>query len=158
MESLLTSPVGDVDSPDRKLSQRCTGLSAARKRHFCGSVITHYDTFILRLQSIVGSPRGYAASAEASAGFAVCSVCTNRKNRRGQQLICRQLLRIIFCPHPSQPLRIIRWGRRPRKVVLSAFLRAGRNDCDSCFSGIIFTVATFAAVAQLIHLQLRKSV
>ena len=46
MESLLTSPVGDVDSPDRKLSQRCTGLSAARKRHFCGSVITHYDTFI----------------------------------------------------------------------------------------------------------------
>ena len=26
--------------------------------HFCGSVITHYDTFILRLQSIVGSPRG----------------------------------------------------------------------------------------------------
>ena len=48
-------------------------------RHFCGSVITHYDTFILRLQSIVGSPRGYAASAEASAGFAVCSVDTNRK-------------------------------------------------------------------------------
>ena len=37
--------VGDVDSPDRKLSQRCTGLSAARRRHFCGSVITHYDTF-----------------------------------------------------------------------------------------------------------------
>ena len=46
MESLLTSPVGDVDSPYRKLSQRCAGLSAARKRHFCGSVITHYDTFI----------------------------------------------------------------------------------------------------------------
>lgn len=46
MESLLTSPVGDVDSPDRKLSQRCTGLSAAREMHFCGSVITHYDTFI----------------------------------------------------------------------------------------------------------------
>ena len=46
LESLLTSPVGDVDSPDRKLSQRCAGLSAARKRHFCGSVITHYDTFI----------------------------------------------------------------------------------------------------------------
>ena len=87
MESLLTSPVGDVDSPDRKLSQRCTGLSAARKRHFCGSVITHYDTFILRLQSIVGSPRGYAASAEASAGFAVCSAYTNRKNRRGQKII-----------------------------------------------------------------------
>ena len=47
--------------------------------HFCGSVITHYDTFNLRLQSIVGSPRGYAASAEASAGFAVCSEDTNRK-------------------------------------------------------------------------------
>ena len=46
MEFLLTSPVGDVDAPHRKRSQRCTGLSAARKRHFCGSVITHYDTFI----------------------------------------------------------------------------------------------------------------
>lgn len=33
--------------------------------HFCGSVITHYDTFILRLQSIVGSPRGNAASSPA---------------------------------------------------------------------------------------------
>ena len=26
--------------------------------HFCGSVITHYDTFSLRLQSAVGSPEG----------------------------------------------------------------------------------------------------
>ena len=32
--------------------------SAGRGRTSCGSVITHYDTFILRLQSIVGSPRG----------------------------------------------------------------------------------------------------
>ena len=125
--------------------------------HFCGSVITHYDTFILRLQSIVGSPRGCAASAEASAGFAVCSVDTNRKNRRGQQLICRQPLRIISCPHPSQTLRIFRWGRGTRKVVLPASLRDGRNDCDGCFGGIRFTVATVAAVAQLIRLRLRRS-
>lgn len=26
--------------------------------HFCGSVLTHYGTFIRRLQSTVGSPRG----------------------------------------------------------------------------------------------------
>ena len=90
---------------------------------------------------------GNAASAEASAGFAVCSVYTNRKNRRGQQLICRQLLRIIFCPHPSQTLRIFRWGRGTRKVVLPTFLRDGRNDSDDCSDSIIFTVATVAAVA-----------
>ena len=46
MESLLTSPVGDVDSPQRRLHKRRARLSAARKSHFCGSVITHYDTFI----------------------------------------------------------------------------------------------------------------
>ena len=34
--------------------------------HFCGSVITHYDTFILRLQSIVGSPRGTRG---------ICGIC-----------------------------------------------------------------------------------
>ena len=34
-----------------------------------------------------------------------------------------------------------------RKVVLPVFLRDGRNDCDGCFGGIIFTVATVAAVA-----------
>ena len=90
---------------------------------------------------------GNAASAEASAGFAVCSVYTNRKNRHGQQLICRQLLRIVFCPHPSQTLRIFRWGRGTRKVVLPAFLRDGRNDSDGCSDSIIFTVATVAAVA-----------
>ena len=45
MESLLTSPMGDVGSPHKRLSQRHTRLSAARERHFCGSVITHYDTF-----------------------------------------------------------------------------------------------------------------
>ena len=43
LESLLTSPVGDVDSPHKKLSQMHTRLSAARRRHFCGSVITHYN-------------------------------------------------------------------------------------------------------------------
>ena len=52
--------------------------------HFCGSVITHYDTFILRLQSIVGSPRGYAASADASADFVVCTRYPNIKNRHGR--------------------------------------------------------------------------
>ena len=45
-----------------------------------------------------------------------------------------------------------------RKVVLPAFPRDGRNDCDGCFGGIIFTVATVAAVARIIHSQLRKSV
>ena len=34
-----------------------------------------------------------------------------------------------------------------RKVVLPTFLRDGRNDCDGCFGGIRFTVATVAAVA-----------
>ena len=34
--------------------------------HFCGSVITHYDTFSRRLQSAVGSPRGIAAPAGAA--------------------------------------------------------------------------------------------
>ena len=34
---------------------------------FVESVITHYDTFILRLQSAVGSPRGSAAPAGAFA-------------------------------------------------------------------------------------------
>ena len=33
-------------------------VSRATGKHFCGSVITHYDTFILRLQSIVGSTEG----------------------------------------------------------------------------------------------------
>lgn len=37
--------------------------------HFCGSVITHYDTFILRLQSIVGSPRGECGSCGSLAAF-----------------------------------------------------------------------------------------
>ena len=68
MESLLTSPVGDVDSPDRKLSQRCTGLSAARKRHFCGSVITHYNTFIHSGCKVPWAlPRGCAVTAVTSA-------------------------------------------------------------------------------------------
>ena len=49
-------------------------------------------------------------------------------------------------------------GRGTRKAVLPVFLRNGRNDCDGCFGGIIFTVATVAAVAQIIHMQLRRSV
>ena len=42
-------------------------------------------------------------------------------------------------------------GTGARKVVLLVFLRDGRNDCDGCFGGIRFTVATVAAVAQLIQ-------
>ena len=34
--------------------------------------------------------------------------------------------------------------------------RDGRNDCDGCFGGIIFTVATVAAVARLICFQHHK--
>ena len=58
-----TSCVGTMDTvaschghlpPDFRF-RRTRWLSG---EHFCGSVITHYDTFILRLQSIVGSPRG----------------------------------------------------------------------------------------------------
>ena len=45
-------------------------------------------------------------------------------------------------------------GTGTRKVVLLAFLRDGRNDCDGCFGGIRFTVATVAAVARLIHFRL----
>ena len=58
MESLLTSPVGDVDSPHKKLSLRRTRLSAARRRHFCGSVITHYDTFIPAVRKVPRALRG----------------------------------------------------------------------------------------------------
>ena len=99
----------------RRTANRLRSISKVRPPCSSSSVCLHrlgYDTFILRLQSIVGSPRGYAASAEASAGFAPCSVDTNRKNRRGQQFICRHFLRIIFCPHPSQTLRIFSMGTR----------------------------------------------
>ena len=44
--------------------------------------------------------------------------------------ICRQLLRIIFCPHPSQTLRIFRWGR-------------GRGrSCCRLSSATVATIAT----------------
>ena len=36
--------------------------------HFCGSVITHYDTFSLRLQSAVGSPEGLSEGDYGSCG------------------------------------------------------------------------------------------
>ena len=48
-------------------------------------------------------------------------------------------------------------GRGTRKAVLPTFLRNGRNDCDGCFGGILFTVATVAAVARLIYFQHHKS-
>ena len=84
-----------------------------------------------------GGRGGYSASADASAGFAVCSVCTNRKNRRGQQLICRRPLRIIFCPQPSQTLRIFRWdgGRerpccRPSSATVATIATVGLTVSD----------------------------
>ena len=58
MESLLTSPVDDVDSPHRKLHKGAPRLFAARKRHFCGSVITHYDTFIPAACKVLWALRG----------------------------------------------------------------------------------------------------
>ena len=99
-----------------------------------------------------GGRGGYAASADASAGFAVCGVDTNRKNRRGQQLICRRLLRIIFCPHPSQTLRIFRWGRgcnaspfQSESCQIGDFhFRNDSDDCNGDFGGIVLTVATVA--------------
>ena len=42
-------------------------------------------------------------------------------------------------------------------IFLSFPIRDGRNDCDGCSGGIRFPVATVAAVAQLIHLQLQMS-
>ena len=47
LESPLTPPMGDVGSPHRRegLRKGAPRLFAARERHFCGSVITHYDTF-----------------------------------------------------------------------------------------------------------------
>lgn len=48
-------------------------------------------------------------------------------------------------------------GRGTRKALLPAFPRDGRNDCDGRFGGIIFTVATVAAVARLICFQYHRS-
>ena len=48
MESLLISPVGDEDSPHRKLSQRCTGLSAAAL-----GVILGVDLILLGIEAVV---------------------------------------------------------------------------------------------------------
>ena len=83
-----------------------SGAGSVSGEHFCGSVITHYDTFILRLQSIVGSPRGDAASADASAVFPAWWCSRNPQKQRGQQLVRKSYLLAIFRPHPSQNLRI----------------------------------------------------
>ena len=88
--------------------------------------------------------------------FVVCTDTANRKTGVVKRLFTAFLL-INFCPHPSQTLRIFRWERGLRKVVLPAFLRDGRNDCDGCFGGIRFTVATVAAVARLICFQHHRS-
>ncbi|WP_394273514.1 hypothetical protein, partial [Butyricicoccus sp.] len=49
----------------------------------------------------VGSPRGYAASAEASAGFAACRVYTNCKNRR-VRLFPRNMKLLITAAHRQE--------------------------------------------------------
>ena len=80
------------------------------------------------------------ASADASADFVVCSVYTNRKNRRGQQFICRRPLRIIFRPHPSQNLRIFRWGQGDATPLLSEV---------KVVKLATFTFATIATIATM---------
>ena len=154
--------------------------------HFCGSVITHYDTFILRLQSIVGSCRT-GAPFVAARHFPRCrgnpplggmrhlrmplpilwfavSIQT-AKNDVGKQLICRHPLRIIFCPHPSQTLRIFRWGRgcnaspfRSESCQIGDFhFRNDSDDCNGDLGGIILTVATVATVALRFNLFYRSA-
>ena len=55
--------------------------------------------------------------------------------------ICRQLLRIIFCPHPSQTLRIFRWGR-------------GRGrSCCRLSSATVATIATVVLTVSDLPLQ-----
>ncbi|MPN16487.1 hypothetical protein SDC9_163831 [bioreactor metagenome] len=97
--------------------------------HFCGSVITHYDTFILRLQSAVGSPRGYG----------VCGFCGSlchglhvvpTSQFRGMDIVCfhngivqsstvhRQGDSLDLPTCPSLNLRIFRRGRGVRNGVL----------------------------------------
>ena len=51
--------------------------------HFCGSVITHYDTFSRRLQSAVGSPEGLSEGDYGSCGsrFRSGSATTSKQNR-----------------------------------------------------------------------------
>ena len=55
--------------------------------HFCGSVITHYDTFSRRLQSAVGSPEGLSEGD--------CGSCGSRSGLRSNKGI----------PHTSQSHR-----------------------------------------------------
>ena len=107
--------------------------SSASERHFCESVITHYDTFILRLQSTVGSPRGYAASAEASAVFFGLQVVpTSSKYGVTDSLSAtgfasmppptgREDFENPLC-HPSSNLRIFRWGREMRRGLCQPML------------------------------------
>ena len=68
--------------------------SAGRGRTSCGSVITHYDTFILRLQSIVGSPRGCGSCREPP--WLACAIHT-----ANQVCPASLLLQAILPPHGS---------------------------------------------------------
>ena len=84
--------------------------------------------------------RGYAASADASAGFAVCSVYTNRKNRRVRRF-SRNMKLLINAAHrqeeanaflpafPFQNLRISHRRRGTRNCAGNAI-----NAVYSCLS------------------------
>ncbi len=84
-----------------------------------------YDTFILRLQSTVGSPRGYAASADALPPFFGLCVVPKRSKCGVTDSLSATLIASILPPtgradfenplcQPSPNLRIFRWGRGMR--------------------------------------------
>ena len=102
--------------------------------HFCGSVITHYDTFILRLQSAAGSPRGMRLLREPwpqstihciiDYGMGIIVLAHPVLHR------CRPQPGSGLLPgRPSSGLRTVRWGR------------GMRGECDGC-DGIFDTDPT----------------
>ena len=116
--------------------------------HSCGSVITHYDTFILRLQSAVGSPRGNGDAAPAGA-LAVADDTLYHRLRHGHHRLSTS------CATPLPPtarerltpwLTISRSADRPMGTG-DAGDRDGRDACDGILQSTIFTVAIVATVA-----------
>ena len=120
--------------------------SNGSERHFCESVITHYDTFILRLQSTVGSPRGYAASAEASADFVVCTRYPNRKNRRGR-LFTRNVVLLISPSHLAE--KILNFSLP--SISQSADFSMGTGVARGCVSQCFALSAIHRSVARSCH-------
>ena len=121
--------------------------SSGSEKHFCESVITHYDTFILRLQSTVGSPRGYAASAEASADFVVCTRYPNRKNRRGR-LFTRNGVLLISPSHLTE--RILKILSAIHLQICGFF--DGDGSCVGvCVSQCFTLSAIYRSVARSCH-------